>query len=200
METLPQLTQFLFCGEVLTHTLCDALAERFPHTRVINTYGPTEATVLVTAVEVTAGIRADSRPIPIGRAIDGVTLRLQPVPEEEPGVGQLLILGDSVSLGYWKAPALTEGAFFTDPGDRPARLPHRRPVPLRGQHVLLLRPDGQPAQAQRLPGGAGGHRTQPAKAPPDSARRRGAGLAGQKVEYLAAFVLLSDSGQQELSL
>ena len=115
METLPQLTQFLFCGEVLTHTLCDALAERFPHARVINTYGPTEATVLVAAVEVTDGMHADSRSIPIGRAIDGVTLRLQPVPEEEPGVGQLLILGDSVSLGYWKAPALTEGAFFTDP-------------------------------------------------------------------------------------
>ena len=115
METLPQLTQFLFCGEVLTHTLCDALAERFPHARVINTYGPTEATVLVTAVEVTDGMRTDSRPIPIGRAIDGVTLRLQPVPGEDPDVGQLLILGDSVSLGYWKAPALTEGAFFTDP-------------------------------------------------------------------------------------
>ena len=199
METLPQLKQFLFCGEVLTHTLCDALAERFPHTRVINTYGPTEATVLVTAVEVTAGIRADSRPIPIGRAIDGVTLRLQPVPEEEPGVGQLLILGDSVSLGYWKAPALTEGAFFTDPetglrGYRTGDLCRCEDSMYYycGRMDNQLKLNGFRVELEDIE-----HNLQ--KLPQILRAAVVPVWQGQKVEYLAAFVLLSDSGQQELS-
>ena len=199
METLPQLTQFLFCGEVLTHTLCDALAERFPHARVINTYGPTEATVLVTAVEVTAGIRADSRPIPIGRAIDGVTLRLQPVPEEDPDVGQLLILGDSVSLGYWKAPALTEGAFFTDPetglrGYRTGDLCRCED----GMYYYCGRMDNQlKLNGFRVELEDIEHNLQ--KLPQILRAAVVPVWQGQKVEYLAAFVLLSDSGQQELS-
>ncbi len=116
---LPNLRQFLFCGEVLTHTLCDALAHRFPRAQVINTYGPTEATVLVTAVEVTDRMREDdSRSIPIGRAIPGVQLRL----EDKDGTlipgdgreGQLVILGPSVGPGYFGRPDLTEKSFFQD--------------------------------------------------------------------------------------
>lgn len=115
---LPDLRQFLFCGEVLTHKLCDQLAERFPQAQVVNTYGPTEATVLVTAVAITDELRRDSRPIPIGQPIAGTTLRLvdaegQAVTEEgQPG--ELLILGDSVGTGYHKRPDLTEKSFFTD--------------------------------------------------------------------------------------
>ncbi len=118
-ELLPRLERFLFCGEVLTHDLCDTLAERFPRARILNTYGPTETTVLVTAAEVTAELRRDSRPIPIGAPIAGVTLRLeregQPVTGEGE-TGELLILGPTVGPGYLNRPDLTEKAFFTDPG------------------------------------------------------------------------------------
>src|SRR5699024_11213098 len=91
---------------------------RFPKARVINTYGPTEATVLVTAAEVTEEMRRDSRPIPIGQPIPGTRLLLidqagRPVEEdEEPG--ELYILGQSVGPGYLERPDLTEKAFFTD--------------------------------------------------------------------------------------
>lgn len=117
-KLLPSVERFLFCGEVLTHTLCDALAERFPRAKIINTYGPTEATVLVTAVEITKKMRADSRPVPIGKPIEGVTLRLadssgKEVAQDDEN-GELLILGDSVSPGYFARPDLTGKAFFTD--------------------------------------------------------------------------------------
>ncbi|MCI8816650.1 MAG: D-alanine--poly(phosphoribitol) ligase [Angelakisella sp.] len=114
---LPRLQQFLFCGEVLTHTLCDTLAQRFPSARILNTYGPTEATVLVTAAEITEEMRKDSRSIPIGRPIDGVTLRLErdgQVITGEEETGELQILGPTVGPGYWGRPDLTEKSFFTD--------------------------------------------------------------------------------------
>ncbi|WP_195282404.1 amino acid adenylation domain-containing protein [Harryflintia acetispora] len=115
---LPELRQFLFCGEVLTHALCETLAERFPKARVLNAYGPTEATVLVTEAEITEAMRRDARPIPIGRPIQGTKLRLvdgdgrEITGDETPG--ELQILGASVGPGYWRRPDLTERSFFID--------------------------------------------------------------------------------------
>lgn len=117
-ELLPKLERFLFCGEVLTHKLCDQLAERFPTSRVINTYGPTEATVLVTAVEVDEALRRSEHSIPIGAPVDGMILRIVDgadnalAGEEEPG--ELLLLGGQVGPGYYGRPDLTAGRFFED--------------------------------------------------------------------------------------
>ncbi len=114
---LPCLGQFLFCGEVLTHTLCDTLAQRFRSVRILNTYGPSEAPAWVTAAEITEEMRKDSCPIPIGRPIDGVTLRLErngQVVTGEEETGELQILGPTVGPGYWGRPDLTEKSFFTD--------------------------------------------------------------------------------------
>lgn len=116
---LPSLEQFLFCGEVLTHALCDTLAERFPAARIVNTYGPTEATVLVTAVEITEKMRRESRPIPIGAPIAGTMLRLADAQGQEiygdEQTGELLILGESVGPGYLGRPEFTQKSFFTEP-------------------------------------------------------------------------------------
>ena len=115
---LPDLRQFLFCGEVLTHKLCDQLSARFGRADILNTYGPTEATVLVTAVRVTEAMRASSLPIPIGCPIAGTTLRIidknrhETTSDDTPG--ELLILGDSVGPGYLGRPDLTAERFFTD--------------------------------------------------------------------------------------
>ena len=115
---LPSLHKFLFCGEVLTHKLCDQLAERFPHARVLNTYGPTEATVLVTAVEVTEELRLAPRPIPIGYPLEEVELRLVNdqgrVVDKDGERGELLILSNSVGPGYYRRPNLTAECFFHD--------------------------------------------------------------------------------------
>ena len=115
---LPKLRTFLFCGEVLTHFLCDELASRFSSAEVINTYGPTEATVLVTETVISSDMRSDSRSIPIGRAIEGVELRLLSedgeILDSDGALGELLILGKSVGPGYWGAPELSQKSFFKD--------------------------------------------------------------------------------------
>jgi len=118
-ELMPDLRKFLFCGEILTNKLCNQLSERFPKAQILNTYGPTEATVLVSACYITPEMRADARPVPIGYPIDGTELRIEGECGEgitaDGQSGELLIVGDSVGPGYWNRPDLTEERFFIDP-------------------------------------------------------------------------------------
>jgi len=94
--------------------------------RWVNTYGPTEASVIVSAYE-----PDPSQPfpdnLPIGRPIANVRLyvldsELQPVGVGEPG--ELHIGGPGVARGYLNHPELTEAKFIADPfsQDADARL------------------------------------------------------------------------------
>ena len=121
---LPRLEAFLFCGETLRCATAAKLLERFPQAKVINTYGPTESTVCVTQVEVTAAM-AQGAALPLGRAKPGTHLAIQSptgelLPEGEPG--EIVILGDTVGAGYFRRPDLTQAAFFdTQWQGRPTR-------------------------------------------------------------------------------
>jgi amino acid adenylation domain-containing protein len=88
--------------------------------RWVNTYGPTEASVIVSAYE-----PDPSQPfpdnLPIGRPISNVRLyvldsELQPVSVGEPG--ELHIGGPGVARGYLNHPELTEAKFISDPFSR----------------------------------------------------------------------------------
>ena len=84
--------------------------------RLLNEYGPTEATVVATTHELGAG--AQSREVPIGRPIANVQTyvldrHLNPVPIGVPG--ELHIGGVGVARGYHKRPDLTAEAFIPDP-------------------------------------------------------------------------------------
>lgn len=144
---LPKVKGFVFCGEVLTKKLAAQMMERFPGVPVYNAYGPTEATVLVTAAEVTPAMLADARPIPIGYAFRNVRTRIvdpegKPLPGGE--AGELLLTGGSVSPGYFQRPALNQKAFFTD-GDSGQRGYHTGDLCFEDQGLIYYcgRLDGQ---------------------------------------------------------
>ncbi|MEZ0066055.1 amino acid adenylation domain-containing protein [Streptacidiphilus sp. MAP12-20] len=103
--------------------------------RLVNTYGPTEATVIATAAELTGASPASGRP-PIGRPIGGTTVRLlgahgEPVPPGAPG--ELCIGGVGLAEGYLDRPELTAERFPVVDGERLYRS---------GDLARLL-PDGQ---------------------------------------------------------
>lgn len=105
-EMLPSLKAFLFCGEVLTKRTAGMLKERFPESKVINTYGPTESTVCVTEVEVTEALLAEPGPLPIGQPKPGTEILI------DAETGEMVILGNTVSPGYFGDAEKTEKVFY----------------------------------------------------------------------------------------
>jgi amino acid adenylation domain-containing protein len=107
--------------------------------RWLNTYGPTEATVIATAHEPPLDAIDEADP-PLGRPIANTQIYLldaqgRPVPMGLPG--ELFIGGAGVARGYWNRPGLTAERFVPDPfGGRPgARL-------FRTGDLARWRPDG----------------------------------------------------------
>ncbi|MGK3998774.1 amino acid adenylation domain-containing protein [Sorangium sp. So ce1024] len=113
-----------------------------PRVRLCNTYGPTEATVVATACDLTAGgdgataaghgdgatiagaddgattANAAEPAVPIGRPIAGARAYVldaagQPAPVGV--VGELYLGGQGLARGYWARPALTADRFVPDP-------------------------------------------------------------------------------------
>lgn len=102
---LPELKAFLFCGEKLTKTTAARLMERFPKARVVNTYGPTESTVAVTGTEITVDMIRAGEELPIGYAKAGTEIEI------DGDSGEIIIIGDTVSKGYYGDPEKTAKVF-----------------------------------------------------------------------------------------
>ena len=88
--------------------------------RLFNTYGPTEATIVTTAIDLSplTDIGTSTRELPIGRAIQNartyvLDTNLQPVPVGVPG--ELYIGGAGLARGYVNQPAIAALAFIPDP-------------------------------------------------------------------------------------
>ncbi len=111
-EKLPAFHSFLFMGEELPPRTCQQLYKQFPGARVMNAYGPTEATIVTTFVEITPEIVAQYPSLPIGYPMPGCELLIEKVSEEDKE-GELVIVGDHVSMGYYKNEELNEKKFVT---------------------------------------------------------------------------------------
>ncbi len=84
-------------------------------TRVLNCYGPTEATVVATTKQVEPagqGLPTIGRPMTNLRAYV-LDRRLEPLPAGIPGA--LFLAGTGLARGYFAEPALTAAAFLPDP-------------------------------------------------------------------------------------
>lgn len=111
-ELMPELRAFIFCGERLGTTTARRLRQRFGKAGIFNTYGPTESTVAVTEAEISDDMIASGRELPIGRPRPGTEIDIDPLN------GEMIISGNTLSKGYYRDPARTAGAFFTDDSGR----------------------------------------------------------------------------------
>ncbi|KAK3816004.1 MAG: Non-ribosomal peptide synthetase module [Benniella sp.] len=127
-KDLPQLSTSLTLilgGESLPAALIQALQPLIPNGRIVNDYGPTEATVSSIAWKCPPGFSGDT--VPIGRPVANKRIYIldahrQPVPLG--AIGELYIGGVGVARGYLNRPELTSSVFLSDPfsGDKDARM------------------------------------------------------------------------------
>lgn len=110
-DELPTVRLLVVGGEACTAELVTRWAT--DNRRMLNTYGPTEATVVATAVECKPG-----QLVTIGKALPGYQTyvlddKLNKVADGEPG--ELVIGGDGIARGYLNRPELTAEKFVVNP-------------------------------------------------------------------------------------
>lgn len=117
-EQLPRLRglrQLIVGGDVMSPAHARRALAALPGLRLVNVYGPTEATVLITAHQLRTPPHA---PIPLGRPIPNAAVyilddRRRPVPIGVPG--EVYTGEDGLALGYLNQPGLSAERFVPDP-------------------------------------------------------------------------------------
>ncbi|WP_330293005.1 amino acid adenylation domain-containing protein [Streptomyces sp. NBC_00576] len=114
-------------GEPIPGQLRADIEAAFPGVRLVNFYGPTEATIYATAWQSDLGPRDDCAP-PIGHPLarNHVHLldhALHPVPDG--AVGEVYVAGGGPARGYLGRPGLTAERFVADPFGEPGERLYR---------------------------------------------------------------------------
>jgi len=117
----PNLRVSLFCGEALPLEVARAWAAAAPASIVENLYGPTELTIACTLYRwdsERSPAQCEQGVVPIGEPYPGMQVLVadESLREVAPGeVGELLMTGPQLSLGYWNDPQRTAAAFVVPP-------------------------------------------------------------------------------------
>ncbi|MFQ8600862.1 MAG: AMP-binding protein [Oscillospiraceae bacterium] len=112
---LPNLKKFILAGEVLTKRLVGTIWEKFEGADILNGYGPTEGTVLLSACNITKNMMEAANNLPIGKVLPDAEYWIS----EENGAsvlpgktGELVVVSNSISQGYYQNPEQTAKVFF----------------------------------------------------------------------------------------
>jgi D-alanine--poly(phosphoribitol) ligase subunit 1 len=112
LDLFSSLRLMIFCGEPLAPKQLEVLFDACPDLEVFNAYGATETTGFNAINQLTSHNFKDSCAsvsVAIGSEVQGWIVELQG--GENGDEGELVIIGDNLSLGYWQDEARTSAAF-----------------------------------------------------------------------------------------
>ncbi len=116
---VPALKNVMFSGEVMPVKSLNYWKEKFPETRFVNLYGPTEITCNCTYYVIDRDFAPEDK-IPVGKAFKNSRVmlldeNLKPVTEK--GItGEICVAGRCLALGYWNNHEKTAESFPVYPG------------------------------------------------------------------------------------
>lgn len=116
-KMLPKLKKFILAGEVLSKGLVKSIYENFENSVVVNGYGPTEGTVLFSACDITKEMLESENSLPIGEILPEAKYFIigkDNLPAKEKEIGELVVISNSVSSGYYNDKEKSEKSFFKD--------------------------------------------------------------------------------------
>ncbi|MFT5358840.1 MAG: amino acid adenylation domain-containing protein [Polyangiales bacterium] len=116
---LPAVVRLVIIGgERANAAACARFSEAHPEVRLVNAYGPTETTITALAY----GMQGEKRvhgEVPIGRPLGGTLAWVVDTcgnPAPRGGIGELVLGGPQLAIGYHRRPEQTEAAFPKDLG------------------------------------------------------------------------------------
>lgn len=107
----------IFCGEVMPCRHLNVWKTYVPNALYVNMYGPTEATYACMYYNIDRNF-SDEEKLPLGRACENCEIILLDDDDritEEGTVGEICILGQCLSQGYYNAPEKTREVFTQNP-------------------------------------------------------------------------------------
>lgn len=107
----------IFCGEVMPCKHLNVWKKYVPNALYVNMYGPTEATYACMYYDIDREF-SDEEKLPLGKACEnsGILLITDENREAEEGeIGEICILGQCLSNGYYNAPDKTSSVFVQNP-------------------------------------------------------------------------------------
>lgn len=113
--SVAKVDAFVIGGEILEWDLLAKWVEKFPRTRFINEYGPTETVVGCVVYSICGSIERRAAVVPIGKPIDNTEIRLLDASKTAVtigAVGEIYIAGEGVAIGYNNRPEENEKAFL----------------------------------------------------------------------------------------
>lgn len=120
-NSMPGLRYTLFLGEALPRITAEAWRRAAPNSEIINTYGPTEATILISAYRFGEHALFDGPIVPIGWSIGDQKMAIFSEDGHQIGTdecGEILLAGSQLTDGYWHAPLLDTERFTVIDGVR----------------------------------------------------------------------------------
>lgn len=116
-KLFPKLELVILAGEQLTKQCVENIYTRFPMVKVINGYGPTEATILSTYIEITKEILNKEESLPIGYPLEDSQILIKDdngdiLKEEEKG--EICVQGKNVGKGYYLNEKVTKEVFVEE--------------------------------------------------------------------------------------
>lgn len=112
---LDKLEKVILAGEVLAKKLVENMEKKFSNLQIINGYGPTEGTVLLSACQITPEMMQAEENLPIGKILpDGRYIIIDEKNNEvsENETGELVVVSNSISKGYFNNPEQSSRVFF----------------------------------------------------------------------------------------